>query len=120
MNLKSTTSVAAVLATAVLAVPLQASAGSAFHPTADERGAVFHSDHAGTRDRQVVIAELTKAQTHPAWQTSISRGAPWPVARADAPKTREQVQAELAAAMKHPAWNSVSRGAPWPPVLASN
>lgn len=92
---------------------LVSNAGSAYHPTPDEAGAVYHPQHASLRTRADVATELGKAQTHPAWN-SVSRGAPWPAARQGEPKTRAQVAAELNAAMKHPAWNAVSRGAPWP------
>lgn len=98
------------------ALPLSAAATGAFHPTSDEAGAVFHADHASSRSRGDVSSELNQAMKHRSWSTSISRGAPWPVTSAEAPKTRDQVKAEFAAAMKMPAWSSVSRGAPWPSV----
>lgn len=114
----SIASTAAVLVASLL--PLSASASSAFHPTSDEAGAVFHSDHASTRGRSDVTSELGQAMKHRAWPTSISRGAPWPVTSAEAPKTRQQVKSELATAMKMPAWSAISRGAPWPSVSVSS
>lgn len=66
------------------------------------------------KSRSEVKVELASAMTHPAWQPTISRGAPWPVPAGDPGLTRAQVNAELQAAMQHPAWNHVSRGAPWP------
>ena len=108
-------SIAALSAFAAVAVaPLTVFAAGPYHPAPTEAGVTYHPDHASTRSRGEVVAEFNQATKHPAWNTSISRGAPWPVSRAEAPKTREQVKAELAAVMKHPAWNAVSRGASWP------
>lgn len=93
-------------------------AAGPYHPASSEAGATYHPDHVVSRSRTAVEADLGTAMRHPSWGTAISRGAPWPVARTEQPKTREQVKAELAAAMKNPAWNMVSKGAPWPVVLS--
>ncbi|WP_183022827.1 DUF4148 domain-containing protein [Variovorax sp. UMC13] len=102
-----------VIAAAALA-PLTVFAAGPFHPAPTEAGVTYHPDHANTRTRGEVVAEFNQATKHRSWNTSMSRGAPWPVSSTETPKTREQVQAELAFAMKHPAWNAVSRGASWP------
>lgn len=120
MSVRTLSSVAAVAAFATtMLVPLSASADGAYHPSNDEAGATYHPSHASTTTGSQVAADLAKAQKHPAWNTSISRGAPWPVAKTGEPKTRDQVNAELKAAMQHPAWSNVSRGAPWPTVVSS-
>ena len=106
--------VSAAALASVLAVPVSALADGVYHPAPNEAGVTYHPDHLGNKTSQQVAEELDAATKHPAWQTSMSRGAPWPVAKSAEPKTRDQVSAELQAAMKHPAWNSVSRGAPWP------
>lgn len=119
MSIRRLTSVAAAAAfTTIVLVPNSAFAADAYHPANGESGATYHPDHASTASSQQVAADLLKAQQHPAWNTAISRGAPWPVAKTGEPKTREQVNAELNAAMQHPAWKNVSRGAPWPTVVA--
>lgn len=115
MSTRHIRSIVALSACAAAAVaPFTAFAAGPYHPAPTEAGATYHPDHAGARSRGEVVAEFNQAIQHPAWNTSMSRGAPWPVSRAETPKTREQVKAELAAVMKHPAWNAVSRGASWP------
>lgn len=99
---------------ALMSLSSIAMAAGAFHPENSEAGAVFFPEHASVKSREQVSTELAGAMRHPAWQTAISRGAPWPAAQSGTGLTREQVEADLRAAMKHPAWNGVSRGAPWP------
>ena len=117
-NVRSLVSAAALAS--FLAVPVIALANGVYHPAPNEAGVTYHPEHAGAKTSQQVAAELDAATKHPAWQTSMSRGAPWPVAKSAEPKTRDQVNAELQAAMKHPAWNSASRGAPWPVVTVDD
>ncbi|XXQ52990.1 DUF4148 domain-containing protein [Xenophilus aerolatus] len=114
-------SLAVALGTAAVLFAPAAFAAGAYHPANGEAGATFHPEHAASKSRDHVGNELAAATQHPAWQTAISRGAPWPVAKSGPGLTREQVSAELQAAMKHPAWDRVSRGgAPWPtPALAA-
>ncbi|MBP6898238.1 MULTISPECIES: DUF4148 domain-containing protein [Pseudacidovorax] len=105
--------VAAAGAATLLLAPAAMAAG-AYHPATTEAGATFHPEHASTKTREQVNADLQTAMKHPAWDR-VSRGAPWPVAKTGPGLTREQVNADLQAAMKHPAWDRVSRGgAPWP------
>lgn len=119
MSVRTLSSLAAAVAlTAAVLVPISAFAAGAYHPSNGEAGATYHPDHASTSSSEQVAADLQKAQQHPAWNTAISRGAPWPVAKTGEPKTRAQVNAELNAAMQHPAWKNVSRGAPWPTYVA--
>lgn len=114
MHMPAHRSFVAAAGAALMFLAPAAMAAGAFHPDTSEAGAVFFPDHVSVKSREQVNAELASAMQHPAWQTAISRGAPWPVTKTGAGLTREQVNADLDAAMKHPAWNSVSRGAPWP------
>ena len=118
MSTRILSSLAIVGAVATAVVPISAFAAGAYHPTTSEMGATYHPDHASKATRDQIVAELDQAKKHPAWNSALSRGAPWPTERSAEPKTRAQVNAELQEAMKHPAWSAISRGAPWPPAPA--
>lgn len=118
MSVRIFSSLAVVITVTAAVVPISAFAAGAYHPMTSEIGATYHPDHASVATRDQIIAELDQAKKHPAWNSALSRGAPWPAERSGEPKTRAQVNAELQTAMKDPAWNSVSRGAPWPPAPA--
>lgn len=119
MSIRILRSAAIVSAVAAALAPATVLAAGAYHPSSQEEGVAFQPDHVSKATREQVAGELSQAMKHPAWNTAISRGAPWPVASSGQPKTRAEVNAELQAAMKSPAWNSVSRGAPWPPAPAN-
>jgi hypothetical protein len=92
-------SVAALAAAAALA-PMAASAAGEYHFAPTEAGVTRYPDHLRQDpSRDKVVAELETAQKQPAWN-SVSRGAPWPAARAGQPATREAVEADAIKAMR--------------------
>ncbi|MEJ8855894.1 DUF4148 domain-containing protein [Variovorax robiniae] len=89
-----------ILAGAAVAVPFAAFAAGPYHPAPGEAGVTYVPEHDKRENsRQQVVADLEKAQKQPAWNAA-SRGAPWPVAKTGAPKTRDDVSKEAANAMR--------------------
>lgn len=86
---------AALAATAALALPGLAQADSVYHPANGEVGFTYHPEHfKSTKSRAEVIAEVEAARKD-GTLALLQRGAPLPVKSTAPAKTRQQVIDEM-------------------------